>query len=108
MARSWSFVGLTDGAESFLEENVKKIPSNPCPHCEEYLNETRVIIKTETEDSFYGDGPILHTYMLNDGRECKEIIQEEPWSSGPVTFLCLEIDGKRMFEWTNDQIDERL
>lgn len=63
----------------------------------------------EHVDSFYGDGPTLHTYGASViGREVKvkEVIQAEPWSSGPVCFLCLELeDGTRIGEWSEEEIN---
>ena len=81
-----------------------------CPYCGKEISVTmkREIISKEHRESFYGDGPTFHSYKLNDGREVKEVLQAEPWSSGPVAFFCLEVDGVRMFEWTEKEIEENL
>jgi len=34
-----------------------------------------------------------------------EVVQAEPWSSGPVIFTCLEVDGERIGEWPQKEID---
>jgi hypothetical protein len=52
----------------------------------------------------FGDGPMLKEYKLKDGKVAKEIVQASPWSGGPCIFLCLEVGGKRMFEWSDDDI----
>ena len=66
------------------------------------------IFSQHQEDMFYGDGPILHEYQTLEGKVVKEVVQEAPWSSGPMGFVCLEVDGKRMFEWTEEQKQERM
>jgi hypothetical protein len=94
--RCHQYIGLTKEAEAFLLANVERIVDMTCPKCGEVLSTKLNILKTEHEDAFYGDGPTLSTYKLKDGRIAQEIIQESPWWSGPI---CLEIDGKRFFEW---------
>jgi len=106
--RMYQEVGLKPEAEAFLNENALRKPTSFCPHCNGVLSEGFDVIHVEHHDSFYEDGPYLRTIVLKDGRITKEVVQEEPWSSGPVCFLCLEIDGQMMFEWTQDEIEEQL
>ena len=108
MSRCYKEVGLKNEAHAWLEKNVNKIPGTECPTCKTIITWKQEVIDIEHEDSFYGDGPDLSTYKCKDGRLVKEINQAEPWSSGPVCFKCLEIGGKRMFEWTEEEIQERL
>jgi len=101
-------VGLKPEAQSFLDEMVRRVDGSRCPHCGGVLSfkmDSRIYKKV---NSFYGEGPALQEFTLKDGRKCREIIQAEPWSSGPCAFFCLEIDGERMFEWTYDEIQEYL
>jgi len=97
--RCYQHIGLNRKADEFLSENVERIPDIICPHCKELISTKLNILNTKHEDMFYGDGPDLRTFKLKDGRECKEIVQDAPWSSGPMGFLCLEISNKKRFEW---------
>jgi hypothetical protein len=99
MSRSHQYVGLTKEAEIFLLANVEKIADTVCHKCGEIISTKPNIINMEHVDAFYGDGPDLATYKLKDGRIAKEIVQVQPWSSGPMSFICLEIEGQRYFEW---------
>jgi len=101
--RCHQYIGLTKKAEDFLSENVERIADMTCPKCGEVLSTKPKILATEHQDAFYEDGPTLHTYELKDGRICSEVLQVQPWSSGPMSFLCLEIQGKRLFEWIEDE-----
>lgn len=102
--RMYQHIGLTTEAYVFLTENTKRVPSSVCPKCSHAIS-TRMDFKIYMEeDVFYGDGPSLHEYSLKDGRVVREVIQAMPMSSGPMGFLCLEIDGERLFEWTDDEI----
>ena len=104
--RMFQFMGLTPEAEKYLDQNCAKITNEFCPHCGKPISESLLILDVEHVDSFYGDGPDLHTYQLFDVGEIKEVIQAEPWSSGPVCFLCLELwDGTQFGEWSDEEID---
>lgn len=106
--RCYQHVGLTAEAEEYLEKNVVKIPVSYCPHCKEVLSTKMKVIASKEYDAFYGDGPSLDTYECIDGSTIKEVVQCMPWSSGPMGFLCLEKDGKKMLEWTEKEIEERM
>jgi len=103
--RCYQHIGLTDEAEHFLDVNAET-ESVKCPTCGCGTVTRRKILKTEEEALFYDDGPLLQTYLLKDGRECKEAVQCAPWSSGPMGFLCLEIDGEEVFKWTEKEIED--
>jgi len=98
-------MGLTPDAEDFLRENVIRIPDVICPKCGEVITTKMDTSVLRREALFYDDGPAIIEYKLKDGRTCTEIIQCSPWSSGPMGFMCLEIDGKHMFEWTDEEIE---
>jgi len=103
--RMFQMMGLTSETEKYIDENCMKVGCNPCPHCGQHTSERLLILGVEYIDSFYGDGPNLHTYRLKQGGLVKEIIQAEIWSSGPVCFLCLELtDGTRIGEWSKEEI----
>lgn len=106
--RCYQHIGLKPEAEKFLKDNVKQIPDITCSKCGEVLTYKLNIISEEIEDLFYSDGPILHTYGLKDGRKIKEVVQASPLSSGPMGFLCLEIENERLFTWSDEEINERM
>jgi hypothetical protein len=98
-------MGLTGEAEVFLDKNCVTIPSEKCPHCDGVIRTTKEVVFAKQHDSFYGDGPTLHTYKLKNGGTVTEVIQAEPWSSGPVCFLCLELeDGTKICQWDEEEI----
>jgi len=103
--RCHQYIGLTKEAEAFLLANVERIVDLTCPKCGEVISTKLNILKIESEDAFYGDGPTLSTYKLKDGRIAQEVVQVQPWSSGPMSFICLEIEGKRCYEWKEEQHD---
>jgi len=103
--RCYQEIGLKPEAESWLRENVWMIPNQICPHCQKVISERMDSKVYEKVDSFYNDGPHLQEYTLKDGSKVKEVVQIEPWSSGPMSFFCLQKeDGTRMFEWTGDDV----
>jgi len=98
--------GLTEAAQEFLDENVVRVEGDKCPRCDEVLNTKMSSNIYEEVDAFYGCGPRLLEYDLDDGRIAREVVQAMPWSSGPVCFKCLEIDGEKCFEWSQEEIDK--
>lgn len=100
------WMGLNDKARDFLNHNCVMIPGDVCPKCGHVLNQKKDCKKREWIQGMFGlDYMPLIDFKLTDGRVASEVVQAEPWSSGPVFFVCLEIDGKRMFEWTQSEID---
>lgn len=109
MSKSYQEIGLTQDAKDFLAENCEKIPKTVCPKCGEVVTTREHAEVYEQRDSFYGDGPWLQNYYLKDGTTVKEVVQCEPWSSGPCAFFCLEKeDGTKMFLWSVEEIKEIL
>lgn len=107
MSRSYSHVGLKEEATLWLEQNVLVNP-DCCPHCGHITKESIGKNVYTQEDVFCGQMIELYEYQLKDGRKVKEIFQDMPWASGPVGFQCLVVDGKRMFEWTEEEIQDHL
>ena len=100
--RCYQHIELNKRACAFLEKNAIKTPICIC--CK---RGGEIISKVYAhEDMFYGDGPDLHEYKLNSGGIAKEVVQIAPWSGGPMGFLCLEINGKRKFKWTEKEINK--
>ena len=115
MSRQWNGKYLLPEAEHFLEENVIKIVDKKCPHCGGPISEKFDVISEINRDSFYDDGPTLRTMRMKDGRFVREIVQCEPWSSGPYSFICLEVSlsenfdvKETLFKWTDKQIEGYL
>jgi len=108
--RCYQHIGLKKEVYEWLRENVavRDVVTHKCKNCgHEDVADELVILDEEHVDMFYGDGPTLTTYRLKTGAKVKEIVQAEPWSSGPIGFLCLELDdGKRLFEWSAEEIRE--
>lgn len=107
MSRSYSHVGLKEEAQLFLEQNIVMKPEC-CPHCGSVLRESLGKVQYTEEDVFVGEMIPLYEYALKNGCVAKEIFQDIPWSSGPVGFQCLLIDGERKFEWTEEEMQEYL
>ena len=89
--RCSQFMGLTKEAVQFLKEN------------EVLYSEIYANANNEEMDAF--PDPPLRRYLLKDWKVVKEVIQAAPWSSGPCFFLCLEDDKGKMFEWSEEAID---
>lgn len=108
--RCTQIIGLTVQADEFLEKEVKRTPKIPCPTCKHVTGgDWYQVVYDETtgvQAGMFDDGPLLHEYTLKNGETVREVIQASPWSSGPCIFLCLEDkDGKRMFEWSEKEIN---
>ena len=89
--RCTQIMGLTKAAHQFLQENCATTPINKCPTCG-HTTGGETIKQTYKDCSDFGlcdDGPILNEYTLKDGRKVREVIQADPWSSGPMFFLAL-------------------
>jgi hypothetical protein len=106
--RCTQFMGLHSTAEDFLKEHCRIVVIDKCPHCGGPLQEGREceVYESAAHVGMFDDGPELHEYQLRDGRKAREVVQDAPWSSGPCIFLCLEVDGKRVGEWPQKDIDE--
>ena len=104
MSRRYNGEFLKEEAQKWLDENVITTASSTCPTCGCVTPPKKRIVSEKHEDLFYGDGPNLPTYELKNDDEVDVILQASPWSSGPYAFLCLELKGKKMFEWTEKEM----
>jgi len=95
MSRETQFIGLTQAAKNFVAQCI------PIPH------------DSFTLGMFEEEVPLrkweMHGLLLYPDRDMciREVVQEAPWSSGPMIFTCLELDwGNGMktmaFEWIHD------
>lgn len=108
MSRQYNGEYLKEEAQEWLNEHVTATISSTCPTCRHVTPAVKRIVSEKHEDLFYGDGPNLPTYELKDGNEVDVIVQASPWSSGPYAFLCLELKGVKMFEWTEEEISKLI
>ena len=80
MSRETQYIGLTNDARKYVEENaISK---------ESYLMTTGMF-----EENVHGDIYELQTISpdVNKRTFVKEVVQASPWSSGPMIFTCLEL-----------------
>lgn len=105
--RCTQIFGLSSEARKFIEENVKERDCNFCKHCGKPngTEHDSKIYESAAHVGMFDDGPDLYEYQLKDGRVAREKVQDAPWSSGPCIFLCLEVDGERICEWPQEEID---
>ena len=104
--RCTQWVGLSVEARDFLDKNANTIGSRPCPHCGKHTEEVMETVKVDAcATGMFGEELPLEAWKLKDGRVAQEVEQASPWSSGPVIFTCLEIDGERIGEWPQEKID---
>lgn len=85
MSRSTQFVGLPEEAHEYVR----------------YLR--RYPIKRSCFGMF-GESISLGSWIDKDGSVLQEVVQAEPWSSGPVIFTQLMKNHHRFISWTEEQI----
>lgn len=95
------YIGLTDAAEKFLEEN--KIPNKVCPCCGRVIPKIPKIIGKCL--GMFGTTCPLFRHRLKDGRTADEYLQASPWSSGPMFFIGLKVSDGKEFNWPQEEID---
>jgi len=107
--RMHQYMGLTKKAERFLEVNIKMVPDIICPKCKEVITMKRDTKPYSKIQGMYPeDTYALLEYYLKDGTIVKEVLQAQPWSSGPMSFICLELEnGKKIFKWSKEEIDSQ-
>ena len=103
--RATQWIGLNEDAIKFLLDNGERVKLCKCPTCSHEHGGELIKAKYDDAEGMYWDKYPLFSYPLTDGRVAKEVVDAVPWSSGPVIFLCLEIDGVRDFQWPQDIID---
>jgi hypothetical protein len=95
-------MGLTKEATDFLKENaviINKSVENPYGTMTIPQPDGEVIAKIGMFDEVE-----LHEYKMKDGTTCREIVQEEIWSGGPVIFLALKHNGAVIGKWKEKEI----
>ena len=100
MSRSTQYVGLNGYALAYVKNAIKTeiIPKITTGMFDEYISGTRYYMPVP-------EGPNTEYYF-------DEVVQCEPWSSGPMIFTCLQcyivkksgqkIDMGRCFQWMID------
>ena len=108
MSRSLSLIGLKDEAREWLEKQLDQ-KKECCPTCGAKLATGFQPTIYDREDVWYGTELELREFVTKNGKVIREVIQEIPWSSGPVVFMCLEDQkGKQLFPWSKEEMEERL
>lgn len=87
----------------FGTHNPLDIPIHNCSTCGQSLPRKLTVY---AYDGMFDEFP-LHEFEVN-GETYREVVQEAPWSSGPMLFLCYERvkDGMRFNYWHQDEIDK--
>lgn len=95
MSRTTQFIGLTNDASQYVA-NLRQLESDT--HTTGMFDEEIPLRKWDAPEEF----------QHPDRDACvREVVQAEPWSSGPMIFTCLELDfgngGKGEFlQWIED------
>ncbi|MEN6550105.1 MAG: hypothetical protein ABFE07_29020 [Armatimonadia bacterium] len=105
--RCWQPYGLNAAAKKFLEENgfLEEIETSKCPHCGKTIASglrLKHTIYINLERGFY-ESDAMEEWTLKDGRKARRVEDFCVWSSGPMTFDCLEIDGQKVCQWTPEE-----
>lgn len=107
MSRSTQFIGLNDRAINWLKRYAVRIS--------ESKSDRKRFVQCDCGEILTGMfGEDVYTpqkYYLKGGGYVKEVLQCDPWSGGPMLFLCLEFpDGKivRASYWKDEEIDKYL
>ena len=108
--RCHQYIGLSKRAERFLKKNAQRQEKEKCEHCGSVIRgdgyKTDVARYEEGMEEMFP----LYRYFLKDGGTVSEFLQEQPWSSGPMSFIALrnEQTGKIIGGWMPEEIDEML
>jgi hypothetical protein len=101
MSRSWNFYGLSAQAHQFLNDNLQLTEFEETvtrTYADGRVHSTTRKLQEESwqkgiaysEHQPWFDEPLhLKSYVLKNGQTVYEYVQEEPWSSGPCTFVAL-------------------
>ena len=98
MSRETQFVGLTQAAQDFVAD-LQALPS---------ASSTTGMFDEEIPLRQWEMHPSFRIDLLPDREMCvREVVQEVPWSSGPMIFTRLELDWgngatSSVFEWIHD------
>jgi len=102
MSRETQFIGLTRAAEEFVSTLSTRKSDH---HAVGMFDEEIPLRKWEMHPVFKERWP---NYDSDRPTACiREIVQCQPWSSGPMIFTCLEIDWgngaqSTCFQWVDD------
>jgi hypothetical protein len=114
MSRSDSFVGLNGRAWKYLNENAKWGKRRLVDERGKILEENREILcewsTIYTWLSMFGCENPLRVFTLKKGGKVYEVVQADPWASGPNIFTCLAYkSGKKLKKtmWKNKEIWDR-
>jgi hypothetical protein len=91
MSRSHSIVGLKQEAYEFIRK--LSIVPDEIEHIEDAFSGMHIYT--------------MHTWQEPETKETyREVIQDEPWSSGPITYTCLQrvSDSKLMYQWSKKEM----
>ena len=102
--RTTQFIGLSEAAIEWLEENCITTEIKTCPTCGHVDGGE---LKSEglglyVEGMFEEKVHEFRRFTTKDGKKIIEYIQAVPWSSGPCIFLALK------YEDANEPIEESL
>lgn len=105
--RCWQPYGLSAAAQEFLNGSgvLEESETSACPHCGKTIMAVKRLKFTvyKTAERGFGESDDLEEWSLQDGRKARRVQDFCVWSSGPMTFDCLEIDGKKEFQWTAEE-----
>ena len=105
MSRFTQYIGISPEASEFLSRNNNKVLTKY--HMTDGIvfepvmgSIYEVNIKREENETSYSPIDDVRTYV--------EVVQAEPWSSGPMIFTCLldVASGEKCFLWKQEKIDE--
>lgn len=101
MSRSDNFIGLHNKAWQYLNKNGKWGKRRLVDGRGKILEEKpELICEWDTKytwiSMFGGENP-LRVFPLKNGKKVYEVVQAEPWASGPCLFTCLVNEkGKKL------------
>jgi len=108
MSRSTQYIGLTDRAHRFLKEHDSMMSCSE-NRCTKGMFEEDIPLGT-WRITLRKTSPTLGEPADQQHFIVREVVQAEPWSSGPMIFTCLEFDfgqgdedfRTRIFQWIED------
>ena len=112
MSRSTQFIGLSQEALQFVNENCYKEPVVTCDCCGHSKGGQFITkLNRHTVGMFEEELPLTTFFINKDGwaKEVKEVEQCSPWSSGPMIFTHLQLeDGSFVGSWKQEEIDKMV
>jgi len=108
--RSTQYIGLNNMAREWLQEYTRLVKTEiVCPHCGGTIPNGVRQAKSPSGNNIMGmcgEQIPLMKYTIQDGNEVYEVEDTVIWSSGPMIFTCLEMDGIKFFCWTESELEE--